>query len=160
MPPARVQGHPAAACELCRVSPQSTFVFMPSCYPYYEELIRIAKDYTNAYVDMCWRWILNPIAAKDFLKKYLVSAPANKLFTFGGEYFVVEPVLGHAWIARQGIALSLCELVEGGWLSLEDALGLVDRIMHEGGSDHARNRPRCLSDRGKKAGSPIRPLDQ
>jgi len=131
MPLGRVQGNPAAACQLCRLAPQTTFVFMHICYPYYEDLISIAKHYTNAYVDMCWSWIINPLAAKDFLKKYLVTAPANKIFTFGGDYFPVEPVLGHALIARQGIALSLCELVEEGWLSLDDALGLVDWIMHE-----------------------------
>ncbi len=76
------------------------------------------------------RWIINPIAAKDFLKKYLVTAPANKILTFGGDYRYVEQVLGHAVIARQGIALALSELVEEGWLSLDDALELVDPIMH------------------------------
>jgi len=131
MPLSRVQKNATAACELCRQSPQTIFVFMHICYPYYEELISVAKHYTNAYVDMCWSWIINPVAAKDFLKKYLVTAPANKIFTFGGDYFPVEPLLGHALIARQGIALSLCELVEEGWLSLQDALVLVDPIMHE-----------------------------
>ena len=74
-------------------------------------------------------WIINPLAAKDFLKKYLVTAPANKIFTFGGDYLSVEQVLGHALMARQGIALALCELVEEGWLGLADAVELVDPIM-------------------------------
>jgi hypothetical protein len=79
---------------------------------------------------MCWAWIINPVAAKDFLKKYLVTAPANKILTFGGDYIPVEPVLGHAVIARSGIALALSELVEEGWLTLDCALALVDPIMH------------------------------
>jgi hypothetical protein len=103
---------------------------MHICYPYYEELIAVAKHWTNAFVDMCWSWIINPIAAKDFLKKYLMTAPANKLLTFGGDYLYVEQVLGHAAIARRGIAIALSELVEEGWLSLDDALALVDPIMH------------------------------
>ncbi len=90
----------------------------------------MAKHWTNACVDMCWAWIINPVAAKDFLKKYLVTAPANKLLTFGGDYFNVEQVLGHAMIARKGIALALSELVEEGWLGLDDALVLIDPIMH------------------------------
>ena len=113
-----------------RASPATRFVFMHICYPYYEDLIAVAKHYTNAYVDMCWSWIINPVAAKDFLKKFLVTAPANKIFTFGGDYFVVEPVLGHARIARRGIALALRELVEEGWLSKQDALDLIPSIMH------------------------------
>jgi len=131
MPLSRLLHNAGSACDLCRMSPQTTFVFMHICYPYYEEIITVAKQYTNAYLDMCWAWIINPVASKDFLKKYLVTAPANKIFTFGGDYHPVEPVLGHALIARQGIALALSELVEEGWLSLNDALDLVDPIMHE-----------------------------
>jgi hypothetical protein len=79
---------------------------------------------------MCWAWLMNPVASKDFLKKYLVTAPANKVLTFGGDYVVVEPVLGHAVLARRGIGLALSELVEEGWLSLDDALELMGPIMH------------------------------
>ena len=47
------------------------------------------------------------------------------------EYYIpVEPVLGHAIIARRGIASALAELVEEGYLSLNDALALVDPLMH------------------------------
>ncbi|MHC4122754.1 MAG: amidohydrolase family protein, partial [Planctomycetota bacterium] len=132
MPLARLANNPGSAAELCRKSKgtKTRFVFMHICYPYYEEMITVAKHYTNAYIDMCWSWIMNPIAAKDFLKKYLVSAPANKILTFGGDHIPVEMVLGHAIITRRGISLALSELVEEGWLSLKDALELIDPIMH------------------------------
>ena len=130
MPLSRLIDNAGSACELCRNAPQTSFVFMHICYPYYEELLAVAKHWTNAFVDMCWSWIINPIAAKDFLKKYLVTAPANKILTFGGDYLYVEQVLGHAVIARQGIALALSELVEEGWLTLDDALEIIDPIMH------------------------------
>ncbi|MEW6071662.1 MAG: hypothetical protein AB1726_03580 [Planctomycetota bacterium] len=105
-------------------------MFMHIWYPHYEELISVAKYSANACVDMCWAWIINPVAAKDFLKKFLVTAPADRILTFGGDYIPVEPVLGHAVLARRGIALALAELVEEGWLSLDDALALTDPIMH------------------------------
>ncbi len=130
MPLERLLHNPGSATALCRKAPDTRFVFMHICYPYYEELLAAAKNYTNAYVDMCWSWIINPVAAKDFLKKFLVTAPANKILTFGGDYIPVEPVLGHAVIARRGIALALSELVEEGWLSLSDAMDLIDPIMH------------------------------
>lgn len=131
MPLSRLIQNPGAATDLCRMSPETRFVFMHICYPYYEELISIGKHYPNAYLDMCWAWIINPVAAKDFLKKYLIAAPANKILTFGGDYSPVEPVLGHAVLARRGIALALSELVEEKWLSLNDALELIDPIMHK-----------------------------
>jgi predicted TIM-barrel fold metal-dependent hydrolase len=130
MPLSRVSGNPAAAADLCRLGPEHRFVFLHICYPYYEDLIAVAKHYTNAYVDMCWSWIINPVAAKDFLKKYLVTAPANKILTFGGDYGYVESVIGHAAIARWGITLALTELVEEKLLSLSDAMELIDPIMH------------------------------
>ncbi len=130
MPLSRLINNPCSATDLCRTSLETNFVFMHICYPYYEEMISVAKQYTNAHIDMCWAWIINPVAAKDFLKKYLVTAPANKILTFGGDYIPVEPVLGHAVIARRGIALALSELVEEGWLSLENALEMIDPIMH------------------------------
>lgn len=131
MPLSRLASNPDSAAALCRRSPETRFVFMHICYPFYEPMIALAKHYTNAYLDMCWAWIINPVAAKDFLKKFLVTAPSNKIFTFGGDYYPVEPVLGHATLARQGIALTLSELVEEGWLSLSNAMDLIDPIMHE-----------------------------
>jgi len=131
MPLSRLINNPASASDLCLAAPDTRFVFMHICYPYYEPMIALAKQYANAYIDMCWSWIINPVAAKDFLKKYLVTAPANKILTFGADYIPVEPVLGHAVIARRGIALAVTELVEDGWLSLEAALEIIDPIMHQ-----------------------------
>ncbi|MBN1126307.1 MAG: amidohydrolase family protein [Sedimentisphaerales bacterium] len=131
MPLSRLIHNPGSATELCRLAPKTRFVFMHICYPYYEEILSVAKQWTNAYIDMCWSWIINPVAAKDFLKKYLVTAPANKILTFGGDYIPVEPVLGHAIIARRGIALALAELVEEGWITLDRAIELTDTIMHQ-----------------------------
>jgi hypothetical protein len=81
-------------------------------------------------IDMCWSWIINPVAAKDYFKKHLVTAHANKLLPFGGDYIPVEPVLGHSIVVRRGIALALGELVDEGWLTLADALDLVNLILH------------------------------
>jgi len=127
----REREHFRWAAEMCRTSPQTKFVFMHIGYPYYENMITLPKVYPNAHIDMCWSWIVNPLAAKDFLKKYLVTAPANRIFTFGGDYYPLEPVVGHAALARRGIALSLSELSREGWITTDEALTLSDRIMHE-----------------------------
>jgi uncharacterized protein len=130
MPLSRVAGNAAAAADLCRRSPQTKWVFFHICYPYYEDILAVAKHYPNAWLDMCWSWIINPVASVDFLKKFLMTVPSSKILTFGGDYIPVEPVLGHAMIARRGIALALSQLVEEGWLSAGQALRLTDDIMH------------------------------
>jgi len=129
MPMGRLLGNADAASTLCRTAPDTRFVFMHINYPFYEDLIAVAKHYTNCYVDMCWAWILSPVAANRFLKQYLVTAPANKVLTFGGDYIPVEPVVGHAALARRGIAAALGGLVHEGWLDRAGALDLVDPIM-------------------------------
>ena len=129
MPLGRLQGNAAAACELCRMAPDTRFVFMHINYPFYEDLIAVAKHYTNCHIDMCWSWIISPVASTNFLKQYLVTAPANKVLTFGGDYVPVEPVVGHVELARKGIVVALAGLVEEGWLSLDSALDSVEGIM-------------------------------
>jgi hypothetical protein len=79
---------------------------------------------------MCWAWIINPAASVRFLKEFLMAAPANKLFTFGGDYIIAENIVGHSVIARRGIARALSELVAEGWLQREDVPPLAARIMN------------------------------
>jgi uncharacterized protein len=129
MPLGRVAGNPAQAADLCRRSPATRFVFMHIAYPYWQDLVAVAKHYTNAHIDMCWSWIIDPVAAKGFLKSYLAAAPSNKVLTFGGDYIPVECVAGHARIARDGITRALSELVDEGILERRDALELVEPLL-------------------------------
>jgi predicted TIM-barrel fold metal-dependent hydrolase len=129
MPIARLRTNPQEAAELCRKSPDTTFVFMHIAYPYWQDLVAVAKHWTGAHIDMCWAWIVDPAQAKEFLKSFLTAAPANKVLTFGGDYLPVECVLGHARIARRGIARALRELVEDGWLEQNDAIDLVEPLL-------------------------------
>ncbi len=129
-PLSRVSGNPASACELCRKAPDTSFVFMHIGYPYYEAMIAVAKAFPNAYLDMCWAWVISPVASVNFLKQYLVTAPANKVFTFGGDYRPIEPAIGHAEIARRGLVETLMQLVEERWVDLEGALALVHPLMN------------------------------
>ncbi len=126
----KVRNNPVDACYLCDQSKDTKFVFFHLGYPYYEEMLTVAKQYPNAYLDMCWSWILNPVASKDFLKKYLVTVPANKILTFGGDYVPVEPVLGHSVIARSGIASVLTDLTDEGFMTKKEALTLTDSLLY------------------------------
>jgi len=133
MPLDVVAKNPGSASRVLRhaieKSPETRFVLMHIGYPYYEDMIALAKQYTNCCLDMCWAWIINPAASVQFLKHYLVTAPANKVLTFGGDYIPVEPVVGHAALARNGIARALIDLVDEGWLTVDAALGLVEGVM-------------------------------
>ena len=121
--------HPHDIIELCRQAQDTKFVFLHIAYPYWQELIAIAKRFPAAHIDMSWAWALDPAGATEFLKRFLVSAPRNKVFTFGGDYSVVECIVGYAAMARQGISQALVELVEDGWLMQPEAIELVEPLL-------------------------------
>lgn len=129
MPLGRVQQNPSDLAEVLRRAPDTTFVIMHIGYPYQEEMIALAKHFTNAVIDLCWAWIINPVASETFVRHYLAAAPANKLLTFGGDYIPVELVVGHAAIARQGLTAALTGLVAQDWVSRVEAVELVEPLM-------------------------------
>jgi uncharacterized protein len=129
MPLHRLRHNAGDMCLLCQAHPDARFVFMHITYPYQSEAIAVAKHYRNAWIDMCWAWIINPAACVRFLKEFLMAAPANKVLTFGGDFGPVEMVPGHARIARRGIATALAQLVEEGWVARGDLPALVERLM-------------------------------
>lgn len=129
MPLGRVRQNASDLCPLLADFPETTFALMHIGYPYQDEYIALAKHYPNAHVDLCWAWIINPAATARFVAEFLVAAPASKLFAFGGDYAHVEPIVGHAQIARQGLGQALEQLVQTGWLAQEEALGLIEPLM-------------------------------
>jgi predicted TIM-barrel fold metal-dependent hydrolase len=129
MPLERVRQNAADLCPLLVDFPETTFVLMHIGYPYQDEYIALAKHYANVHIDLCWAWIINPLAAARFVREFLVAAPASKLFTFGGDYENVETIVGHAQVARLGLAQALGELVQTGWIARGAALDLVEPLM-------------------------------
>lgn len=134
MPLGRVKENAADACALLRDFSEARFVLMHIGYPYPDEYVSLAKHYPNAWVDLCWAWILSPLATVRFVREYLAAAPANKLLCFGGDYSTVENIVGHAAVARHGLALALRSLVADGWLDEGAARQLVPGLM----ADNAR----------------------
>ncbi len=115
--------------RLAKEFPDTTFVLMHIAYPCQQELISLCKHYRNVYADMCWAWIIAPVSSVNFMKAFLTTAPASKLFTFGGDFIPVELVPGHARVARRGMAMALTQLVQEGWLAESDVPDLVERVM-------------------------------
>ena len=131
MPLANVSQNLKDLCPILQSFPDTKFVLMHIAYPYQDELIALAKHYANVYVDLCWAWIVNPVATVQFVQEFLTAVPSNKLLTFGGDYLSVENVVGHAAIARHGLSLALSNLVTDSWMTEREGLGLIDPLMRD-----------------------------
>jgi predicted TIM-barrel fold metal-dependent hydrolase len=122
---------PARLTNLFVQYPAARFDLFHIGYPYQEEVLALAKHFANVYVDMCWAWIIDPQASGRFLKQFVTAVPSNKLFAFGGDYRVAEPVYGHLRIARDGITRALTELVDEDYLTSSEAVAIARRILRE-----------------------------
>ncbi|MER8369856.1 amidohydrolase family protein [Mesorhizobium sp. M1378] len=112
-----------------RNHPNTRFVLMHIAYPYSDELIAMAKHYSNVAVDMCWAWSINPIHASEFLRRFVHGAPTNKLFIFGGDANVPAATVGYTLQARQWLTRCLQEEVDGGLMSERAAVDLARFLM-------------------------------
>jgi len=110
--------------------PNIRFVLMHITYPLHNELLAMAKHFSNVYVDMCWSWIIDPITSTEFLSKFLVTVPHNKIFTFGGDFVPVELIPGHAQMAREGIARSIDQLLRDDFIQRNEVEALIAKLMN------------------------------
>jgi len=91
-------------------------------WPYMDDLLFIGKNYPNAHLDLCWTYMIDPLYAKELLKRALVTVPHVKINAFGGDYFLApEFSAGVLGLAREVIAAALAEMVEIGWLEEVEA---------------------------------------
>ncbi|MEW5873144.1 MAG: amidohydrolase family protein [Chloroflexota bacterium] len=95
-------------------------------WPYMGDLLFLGRNYPNVSIDLCWLHIIDPAYAIELMQRAVLTMPHTKMHAFGGDYGdVPEFTLAHLQIARQNIAAALAGLVEGGWLSQDQALSIA-----------------------------------
>lgn len=90
-------------------------------WPYMDEYLFIGKNYPNAYLDLCWAHEIDPLYCVELMKRAVMTVPHCKVFAFGGDTSMVEWLAGYLEIARDNTAIALSELIDSGWLSLNEA---------------------------------------
>jgi predicted TIM-barrel fold metal-dependent hydrolase len=118
-------------CPLLASFPGAKFVLMHTAYPYSNELVAVAKQFTNVYVDMCWGWTIDFHAALDFVRRMLHAVPANKLFAFGGDTFWPSQTVAYAFQARDGLNRALQAEIDDGFLTECEAIQIAQRVMRD-----------------------------
>jgi uncharacterized protein len=121
--------HASQLSGLIAAYPNTRFVLMHTAYPYGGEVIALAKHYPNVYADLCWAWSIDPRSTEAFVRAYLHTAPANKLFIFGGDSFWPHAAAAYAWQARRGLTRVLSAEIADGFVSERQAIDLATRWM-------------------------------
>jgi predicted TIM-barrel fold metal-dependent hydrolase len=111
------------------------FVLMHTAYPYSGELLAVAKQFPNVYLDMCWAWSIDPHSATDFVRRVIHTLPINKLFVFGGDCFWPVATVAYAAQAREGLTRALQAEIDSGFLTEADAIHIASRVMRENQMD-------------------------
>jgi predicted TIM-barrel fold metal-dependent hydrolase len=100
-------------------------------YPYMGELLALAKNFPNVYLDLCWLHIISPSAAARMLHEAIETVPANKIFAFGGDFIIPEGSYGHSVMARRVVSGVLREKVEEGDVTEEAAVRLGQQMLRD-----------------------------
>ncbi len=91
-------------------------------WPYMGDILFIAKNFPNAYLNLCWVHAMDPLYSVDLLSHALYTVPHSKILGFGGDYHYPEQVPAHLTLCRRNIAEALSRFIEKGWFSKKDAL--------------------------------------
>jgi predicted TIM-barrel fold metal-dependent hydrolase len=123
--------NPALVVNLLMDYPEVRFVLFHAGYPYVSETAAIAKNFRNAWIDLCWLHIISPSVSVRALHEYLETVPANKIFGFGGDYRYVEMSYGHSVMARENMIRALEEKVKEKYFTERQAIAVGKRLYYD-----------------------------
>lgn len=101
--------------------PDVNFDLFHANWPYMDEYLFIGKNYPNAYLDLCWAQAIDPLYCVELMKRAVMTVPHNKVFAFGADTNMIEWVAGYLALARDNVASALAELIDVGWLDMDEA---------------------------------------
>ena len=105
-----------------------------------DELIAIAKHYSNVWVDLCWAWSIDPFSSADFVRRFIHTVPVTKLLGFGGDTYRPTSSASYAIQMRHWFTRAMESEVAEGLLTEQQAKRVASRIMHDNQYDCGRAR--------------------
>ena len=95
-------------------------------WPYMGDLLFLVKNYSNAYLNLCWTHMGDPIYSVDLLERAVVTLSHKKIIGFGADCGPgPELIPVHLSFARRNISSALANLVSDNWLSEKEAVDIA-----------------------------------
>jgi predicted TIM-barrel fold metal-dependent hydrolase len=121
---------PTLLLELFNEYRKVRFDILHGGYPFINEMVSIAKIFQNVYIDTCWLHIISPTAAMLILDQLIEAVPSNKVFGFGGDYYIVEGAYGHLLFSKENIAKVLYKKIGDGYFKKNEAISYAKKILY------------------------------
>jgi hypothetical protein len=95
-------------------------------WPYMGDFLFVGKNYPNVSLNLSWVYMVDPIYARELLKRSVLTVPHTKIHGFGGDYILApEFVAAHLNLGREVIAGALADLVDTDWIEEKDAIHIA-----------------------------------
>jgi hypothetical protein len=108
---------------------QTRFDLFHLSYPYWEEVLVLAKYFPNVFLNFAFADLLSARRVVEVLHLALDLVPSNKVFAWGADSGVVEATYGSLCVTRDCVARMLAERVADGTLTRGRALHLAHKYM-------------------------------
>jgi len=117
-----VKTNAAGLTRVIELHPDVRFDLFHANWPYSGEILFLGKNYPNVTVDFCWANIIDPVYCQNMFKQALSCMPHGKIHGYGSDFGgSADRAWAHASIARDNIAIALSDMVEMGYIDMDDA---------------------------------------
>ena len=104
-------------------------------YPWTRESAALAHQHPNVRLNLTWLPQLTSQATVDIVKEWLQVVPRARRISWGGDCQTIEETYGALLAFRWATSRALGELVDEGYLALDEALEVVADLSAEGGRE-------------------------
>ncbi len=123
------QANPTHLVPLLLRYPHLRVDLLHAGYPYLREAAAMVKLFPNVHVNMTQVDILDPRAAREYVRQWIATLPLNKLHAFGGDQLGILLSCAYAELVRDNLAGVLAAETASGDLNEEEALFIAKRIL-------------------------------
>ncbi len=116
--------------ELIHANPTTKFDLFHGSYPWCDDVLGLAHNYPNVYLDLCWLPLISTSRAQNFLKEALELVNAGRL-VWGCDTWTSEESLGARCAVHHCILTVLNEMIEEGRLTHEAAFVIARGILRD-----------------------------
>ena len=123
-----------ALCDIIERHPDVRYDLFHASFPWTDDVLALAHNFNNVYVDLCWLPILSTTRAVTFIQEALEVTDAGRLL-WGCDTWTSEESYGALLAAQHALATALGSMTNDRRFSIDQAATIGKRILHQNTQD-------------------------